>query len=71
LRLLRQCQIGRACASGPGKLDAHLQVRALHIELGDTVFLQEIDQLAQLFQLIAVHRSSSSRHNRAQCILSY
>jgi hypothetical protein len=31
-----------------GKLNPYLPVGALHIELGDPVLLQEIDQLAQL-----------------------
>ena len=38
------------------ELDAHLQVAALHIKLGDIVRLQKLHQFAKLVQLFPIHR---------------
>src|SRR5579871_760684 len=58
------CQINPTSRSSrncglPGKLDPHLQIVLLHVELGNLICLQEFDQLAQFLQLISVHHVSS------------
>src|ERR1035441_7686442 len=55
----------------PGKLDPHLQIGALHVELGDSVRLQKINQLPQLFQLFLVHHHSSRAIRRSSSLLLF
>ena len=62
--LSRERQIRRARSSRAGELNAHFQVRALHVELGNPVSFQEIDKLPQLFQFIVVHAQLFPRATR-------
>ena len=53
LRKVRR-RLGRS-----GKLQPHLQVAALQVELADAVFFQELDELFQLCYLFRIHASQS------------